>query len=154
MADRSERLRRLEDKEAIRNLIASYGPLADSGASQELAQLWTDDGEYDVGGYGTARGRDDIAALIESETHQELMRMGCAHILSPHAIRVDEEEATAAGYSVVWRRKDGAMEPWRVSWNVWQFVRRGSEWFVRRRINRPVGGPVDGESDFFLAAMR
>lgn len=154
MADPSERLRRLEDKEAIRNLIASYGPLADSGASQELAELWTEDGEYDVGGYGIARGRDEIAALIESETHQELMRMGCAHILSPHAIRVEEDVASAAGYSVVWRRKDAAMEPWRVSWNTWEFVRQGSDWRVQRRINRPMGSASDEDSHFLLNAMR
>lgn len=140
--------------EAIRNLIASYGPLADSGASLELARLWTEDGEYDVGGYGIARGHVEIAALIKSETHQDLMRMGCAHILSPHALRVEKDVASAAGYSVVWRRQDGVMEPWRVSWNTWTFVRRGLEWRVQHRVNRPVGSAADAGGDFLLNAMR
>ena len=42
MADLEQRLRALEDREAIRNLIASYGALADCGAADELAALWNE----------------------------------------------------------------------------------------------------------------
>jgi hypothetical protein len=51
------RLQALEDREAIRELIASYGPLADSGAADALSQLWVEDGRYAVGGMGEAKGR-------------------------------------------------------------------------------------------------
>lgn len=66
--DTNSRIGRLEDIEAIRNLIASYGPLADSGDAAGVAALWTEDGEYDVGGYGIAKGRMAIAALIDGST--------------------------------------------------------------------------------------
>jgi len=36
-----ERLQALEDREAIRALIARYGPLADSGDAAGVAALWT-----------------------------------------------------------------------------------------------------------------
>jgi hypothetical protein len=153
VVNQAARLRRLEDADAIRNLLASYGLLADSGASTELALLWTEYGEYDVGGYGTAKGRDAIAALIESETHQQLLQAGCAHILSPHVIEVVDERATAAGYSVVWRYNEGAMEPWRVSWNTWELVRQRSQWFVQRRINRPISMSIGHKNDLFMATL-
>jgi len=131
----------LLDREAIRNLIASYGPLADRGDAIGVASLWEEDGIYDVGGFGEARGRTAIAALIESETHHALMRAGCAHILSPHCIELDEDEATATGYSIVYRREAEGFAPWRVSENSWRLVRQpDGRWLVRLRINRPIEG--------------
>ncbi len=140
LADIEDRLRRAENAEAIRNLIASYGPLADSGDAAGVAALWTQDGEYDVGGFGISRGRKEIAALIESDTHRALMAQGCAHILSPHHITVDGDHAVAQGYSSVYRRQGEAFEVWRVSSNIWHFARQtDGSWLVKRRINRPIG---------------
>lgn len=140
MADIENRLRRAEDAEAIRNLIASYGPLADSGDAAGVAALWTQDGEYDVGGFGVSHGREEIAALIESDAHRELMAQGCAHILSPHHITIDGDHAEAQGYSSVYRRRDQRFEAWRVSSNIWHFARQADgSWLVTRRINRPIG---------------
>lgn len=140
MDDLAERLARLEDREAIRNLIASYGPLADCGDAAGVAALWTADGEYDVGGFGVASGRQAIAALIESDTHRNLMVRGCAHVLSPHRIELDGERAIATGYSTVYRHGDGAFQPWRVSANAWHLQRQGDgRWLVTKRVNRPMG---------------
>ena len=136
----AQRLQRLEDAEAIRNLIAHYGPLADSGDAVAVAALWTSDGVYDVGGYGVAKGRDAIAALISGDTHQALMRDGCAHILSGHHIELDGDRATATGYSMVVRKTDAGFETWRVSRNQWHLARqRDGRWLACERINRPVG---------------
>lgn len=137
------RLDRLESIEAIRNLIASYGPLADSGQAEAVAKLWHEDGEYAVGGFGCARGHDAIAALIRSPTHRELMANGCAHILSPHTMTLSGNEALATGYSIVMRKAGDAFEPWRVSANRWTFERRDGEWKVARRDNAPLDGSRD-----------
>lgn len=138
----NNRLTRLEDMEAIRNLIASYGPLADSGNAQRVAALWSPDGEYDVGGYGIAKGHAAIAALITGETHQALMAQGCAHILSPHHITLDNNDtAVATGYSTVFRKVGESYEPWRVSFNRWELTRQSDgKWLVDLRVNRPVDG--------------
>ena len=77
------RLAELEDREALRNLIARYGPLADTGNAAAIAAMWREDGVYEVGGYGEHAGHDAIAALFTAGTHLELMRGGCAHILGP-----------------------------------------------------------------------
>ncbi len=135
----NRRLQRLEDAEAIRNLIASYGPLADSGDAGGVAALWEDDGTYDVGGFGVAEGRDAIAALIAGDTHRALMAAGCAHILSPHHIILDGDRAQATGYSMVVRKTEAGFEPWRVSTNIWHLARQADgRWRVANRINRPV----------------
>lgn len=143
MADLNDPIRRLQDAEAIRNLIASYGPLADAGDAAGVAALWSEDGEYDVGGFGIARGRAEIAALIESDTHRALMAAGCAHVLSPHHITIDGASAQATGYSTVYRKSADGFEAWRVSSNEWYLARQDNgSWLVVRRINRPIGQPA------------
>ncbi|MCB2089465.1 MAG: nuclear transport factor 2 family protein [Sphingomonadaceae bacterium] len=144
--DLTSRLQRLEDLEAIRNLIASYGPLADSGDAQGLARLWAEDGEYAVGGFGTARGHAEIAALIEGEVHQQLMAGGCAHVLSPHRVMLDGVRAEATGYSVVFRKAGDSHEAWRVSANRWLLERTGAGWWVKRRENAPLDGTEGARS--------
>lgn len=136
----ARRVQALEDREAIRALIASYGPLADSGDAEGVAALWTPDGVYAVGGMGEARGRDAIAALIEGPLHQGLMADGCAHVLGPVAIQLETDRATATGHSVVFRRAGDGFEAWRASANRWALVRTEAGWLVERRDNQVLDG--------------
>ena len=137
----NDRLQRLEDIDAIRALIARYGPLADAGISKELAALWTEDGTYEVGNFGTAKGREEIAALIDSETHRGLMAQGCAHILPSPSITLNGDRATATGYSIVLRKVGDAWEAWRVSANRWELERQSDgEWLAAKRINQLLDG--------------
>lgn len=141
-----ERLRALEDAEEIRQLIARYGPLADAGDSAGVAALWTENGEYDVGGFRVARGRAEIAALIDGEVHRGLMAQGCAHVLSAPAITLAGDAAVAINHSVLLRRDGDGYAVWRASANHWELVREPEGWRVRRRINRPLeGGKVARE---------
>jgi SnoaL-like domain len=134
------RLRALEDKEAIRELIARYGPLADSGDAEGVAALWAEGGSYSVGGIVDAQGRDQVAALVTSELHRTLMAEGCAHTLGPVAIELNGDVAIARGYSVVFRKVDSGFEAWRVSANRWELERFETGWLVRRRVNAPLDG--------------
>ena len=145
------RLQQLQDADAIRNLIAGYGPLADAGDAQGVAALWAEDGEYDVGGFAVARGRDQITALIDDPFHCELMAQGCAHVLSPPAIALDEDRATAVNHSLVLRREGEGYAVWRAAANRWELVRTGEGWRVARRVNRPLDGSEDART--LLAAI-
>jgi uncharacterized protein (TIGR02246 family) len=140
MAKHEERLQALEDKEAIRNLIASYGPLADAGNAAGVTALFTEDGVYAVGGMGEAVGRAAITALIDGETHRQLMADGCAHVLGPVAITLNGDTATATGHSVVIRHKEGSFEIYRASANRWQLARTSQGWRVTRRDNSVLNG--------------
>lgn len=138
--DLATRLQALEDCEAIRALIARYGPLADSGDAAGVAGLWVEDGVYAVGGMGEARGRDAIAALIIGPVHQDLMATGCAHVLGPVTLHLEGDQATASGHSLVIRRSGEGIEIYRASANLWTLVRTGEGWRVRRRDNQLLDG--------------
>lgn len=141
------RLQALEDREAIRDLIARYGPLADSGDAAGVAALWTEDGSYAVGGMTEAKGHAAIAALIEGEMHRSLMSDGCAHVLGPVAIDLAAHTATARGHSVVFRADGaGGWTPFRVSANRWSLARTPEGWRVTRRENALLDGAVAAQA--------
>jgi uncharacterized protein (TIGR02246 family) len=136
------RMQVLEDREAIREMIARYGPLADRGDAQALAALWEADGTYDVVGFAIASGRAEIAALIDAPYHRELMADGCAHFLGPVAVTVDADSATAVGYSVVFRNREGMFSAFRVAANRWTLRRDADsgQWRVSHRANALLDG--------------
>ncbi len=87
-----------------------------------------------------ANGRAAIAGLIDGETHRQLMKDGCAHLLGPVAIELEGDVAIARGHSVVFRQTDAGFEVWRVSANRWELERGAQGWLVRRRVNAPLDG--------------
>ena len=145
-ADLPARIAILEDREAIRDLIARYGPLVDAGNCAGAAALWAEDGVYEVGGFGSYTGRAAIQALLEGESHQSLIHGGAAHVLSPPVIDLDGDSATARTYSVVFRKTGDSWEAHRASANSWHLVRVGTEWKVARRINRLLDGSPDARA--------
>jgi hypothetical protein len=121
------RLRVLEDREAIRDLIASYGPLAE-------------DGIYEVVGFAQAQGHAAIAALIEGDTHRALMADGCAHLLGPVTVEIANNTASARGHSVVFRHGPEGFAPYRVAANRWTLRRSADGWRVVHRRNALLDG--------------
>ncbi|WP_176593646.1 nuclear transport factor 2 family protein [Sphingobium sp. EM0848] len=140
------RIAALEDREAIRELIARYGPLADAGDCAGAAALWTEDGIYEVGGFGSYQGRAAIQALLEGESHQGLIHGGAAHVLSPPVIDLDGDCAIAHTYSIVFRKCGDNWEAHRVSANLWQLVRTDEGWKVSRRVNRSLDGSEEARA--------
>ena len=134
------RLQRLEDLEAIRMLIARYGPLADAGDADAVAGLWADDGRYAVGGMHEAVGRPAIAGFITGPAHHALMAAGCAHLLGPVAITLDGDGATAVGHSVLFEQRREGIAVARIAANRWQLRRGQAGWEVARRDNRLLDG--------------
>lgn len=140
MLELEARLRVLEDREAIRELIARYGPLADCGNATGAADLWVADGVYAIADFGEAKGHAEIAALIEGDNHRQLMADGCAHVLGPVAINLDSNTATARGHSLVLRWTGNGFEVHRVAANRWELVRTTEGWRVARRENALLDG--------------
>lgn len=139
-ADLAARLTALEDREAIRELIAQYGPAADAGDAEAVAGLWATDGVYHLAGFGEARGHAAIAALITGPVHQSLLAQGCAHVLGPVAITLDADRALARGHSLLLRWTGTTFELHRVSANRWELVRTAEGWRVARRENALLQG--------------
>lgn len=102
--EQEERLRRVEDAEAIRHLKALYGELADSrygpqgpkprgeleGIALEIASLFTDDAVWDGGrALGVCRGRQAIYERFRAPT----LTFSWHYFVKPQ-IRVDGDRAT------------------------------------------------------------
>jgi uncharacterized protein (TIGR02246 family) len=135
-----DRLNALEDREAIRDLIASYGPAADAGDAAAVAALWTEQGVYAVHGFAEARGHAEIAALITGPVHQALLAEGCAHLLGPVAITLAGDSAVARGHSLVLRWTGAEFAVHRVAANRWDLTRTADGWRVARRENALLQG--------------
>ncbi|QTV79048.1 nuclear transport factor 2 family protein [Microbacterium sp. NIBRBAC000506063] len=133
-----ERLRALEDRAAIAELIAQYGPAVDRGDADAVRALWSDDGEY--GFDDTVLDAEGIHSLVDLETHRDLMRRGCAHIISAPTIVLGGDAAVAITHSAVLAGTDRGWEPARVSANRWELVRTAQGWKVNRRLNRLLDG--------------
>jgi len=78
-----------EDRDEIRDLTARSCLYIDTGRSEEWAALWTEDGEFDLGGGRIVRGQDE---LREHAGHMEPGRVH--HLATNLVIDVDGDEAT------------------------------------------------------------
>lgn len=95
-----ERLTRLEDVEAIRTLITSYGRYVDERNWEAFIELFAEDNGTWNGGMGIAEGRDAIYEMMESSMGRE--NTGATgsghsnlHLVSNEFIDVEGETATA-----------------------------------------------------------
>ena len=140
MSDLERRVRALEDRRAIIDLVSRYGPAADSGDGEALAALWAPDGRYRFD--DTVLERADLPGLVDIDTHRAFMAAGCAHVLSAPRIDIaaDGESAIAVNHSVVLTHEDGVWRPARVSANRWQLVRTDDGWRVAGREVRLLDG--------------
>ena len=60
LAALERRIGLLEDQVAIYQLMAAYGPAADSGSTERATSLWAEDGVYDLHAR-VMTGRDELA---------------------------------------------------------------------------------------------
>lgn len=141
LQDLAARVDALEDRGAIVTLMTSYGPAIDAGDADAVAQVWTEDGEYDVD-TGVMRGHDEIRAMVRGSMHQGFIQGGCAHILEPGSVEVTGDTAVATCKSLL-VTADGAGGPFtvlRATANRWELVRVTGGWRCRRRIGRLLDG--------------
>lgn len=157
MSDIEDRLARIEgqlqalsDHVAVCQVIARYGPQADSADSLErglkVGALWAEDGVYDLAEGWAGQGPEGVAGLLDNDVHRALVRDGAAHIPSLPHVTVDGDRATAINYSRVYKHVDGAFVVWRVSVNNWTLTRTPQGWKVTQRTNRLLDGSDEGRA--------
>lgn len=160
LAAMEARLAALEDQVQIYQLMSAYGPLVDSGAADDVAELWTKDGVYDWGGgpapdptvelrqgaAGAAFGQPAIAAMVRGDYHQQIIGGGAGHVIGLPHVAVDGDSAVAISYSRLYRRDGDGFKVWRVAANRWELVRTSSGWRVLRRTNRVLDGSAEARA--------
>lgn len=135
VADLLDRVLALEDRAEIMTLIASYGPLVDSGDGHGAAGLWTPDGRYEVAGFSPWVGRPAIATIVDGPGHLRYLARGSAHAMGLPKITLSGDQATAVNYTQVFVR-DSDKGEWvadRVSVHLWELVRLNEGWRVENR---------------------
>lgn len=145
------RISRLEDELTIHRLIVRYGFAVDSGATDDMVELFTTDAVYEVdgaymadGGRYVLRGHDDLRAMIDSDRHRAL-RPRCAHTIGPITVELCGDVAHAVGYSrVYWGPGDDAALH-RLSANEWRLERSDGRWRIAYRRSVPIGTPLAQE---------
>lgn len=151
-----DRLRAVEDKLEILNLIASHPPAADTGADYYTKWSFTEDGVIDLGGGKGATGNDKIAAGQQSPGHLAAIAGGLAHFAGLPRIEVNGDEAVATSYLQILTPhptaephevpNHGASKGYRihrVGANRWELVRTNDGWKIKKRSMRSLDGTDD-----------
>src|SRR5438067_10900790 len=152
--DLDERIRLIEDRLEIYNLIASHPPSADTGADDYTASVWTEDGVFDRGAeFPRPTGRAAIAGGSSNPEHHRAIEQGIAHFAGLPYLRVTGDTAIAITYlqilvpdrvgpvfEVPNHGSSRGFHVHRVSANRWEFVRTEKGWKISRRTLRPLDG--------------
>jgi hypothetical protein len=142
-----ERVRQIEDRLDIYNLIASHPPSADTGSRAHVANAWTEDGTFDRGAeFGGPQPQRNSAGGIDSPEHMRAISRGLAHFSGLPYVRIDGDTAFAISYlqilvpdrvgpefEVPNHGKGRGFHVHRVSANRWDFVRTAEGWKIKSR---------------------
>ena len=165
-ASLEDRIRAIEDRLEIYNLIAGHPPSADTGAAAYAEAIYTEDGVFDRGpGLAGATGNKALGALLKSDAHQAAIAGGLAHFTGLPHIALDGDAAVVISYlQILTPKKSG--EPvevpnhgasrgyhiHRVVTNCWELVRTASGWKIKRRTIRLVDGS-EGSREILRGAL-
>lgn len=131
-----ERLRALEDRETIRELLVTYGRLLDDKDLRGYSNLFAEDGVWE-GGIGSATGPTEIYGMLD-RVYGQLAPDAYGndyHIMSDFVIDVDGEEATAwSRWTWIVEGDDGKPAVQRSGHYEDTLVKAEGEWKFRHRL--------------------
>ncbi len=140
-----DRLRRLEDIEAIRKLLNDYGRHLDRRDFQAYAELFAQDGVWD-GGFGAATGPAEIQAMMEKSIGGELIdgAQGNFHVLTNADIDVKGDAGLAwSRWTFVAQNPDKSARVLYAGRYDDQLIREDGRWKFKRR---QVSGDLPGQA--------
>lgn len=139
-----DRVRVLEDRAAIGEVLTAYGPAVDAGDAEAVGRLWAPDAVYDLD-LGVLNGRAAITEMVRTSPHQDYIHGGCGHLLDPINIRLDGDTAVATCHSLLVRRNadEDSFRVWRASANRFELTRIDGQWKITRRTARLLDGSAD-----------
>ena len=131
-----ERIRRLEDIEALRLLKSRYAEYCDNDYDpDQLASLFTQDAIWDGGVLGRAEGRDAIRAFFAVASR--VLPFAIHHVTNP-AIEIDGDRAT--GRWLLWQpcvHASGAQALWIAGRYQDEYRREDGDWRFSKVTIRP-----------------
>ena len=129
-----QRLQRLEDIEAIKQLIARYATAADHNADPAMmAPCFTEDAVWNCEGIGRWEGRDTIVSGLREVSTTQLS--WALHYMTQPIIEVADDGQSAAGEYYLWElakavQEDGGpdQDTWIGGWYESKFRKEGGDW--------------------------
>src|ERR1700687_3939181 len=149
-----DRIRAIEDRLEIYNLIASHPPSAHTAGRDHVAASWVEDGVFDRGeNLSNPRGRNTIADHVLSAGHQAAIAGGLAHFTGLPHVAIGGDTAVDTSYLqilVPQTQGDPVDVPnhgsgkgfriHRMTANRWELVRSAEGWKIKHRTLRQLDG--------------
>ena len=148
-----DRIRAIEDRLEIYNLIASHPPTSDTGSHGNVPSMFAEDAMLDLGGTKTASGRQTIAAMLQNPEHHQAIKGGLCHFAGLPHVTIDGDRAVVTSYLQILAAHPAADEIevpahgkskgyriHRVGANRWELVRTPQGWRIKRRTYRTLDG--------------
>jgi hypothetical protein len=147
-----DRIRDIEDRLEILNLIASHPPSADTGADFYARAVYAEDGVFDRGDKPGGISIDEYGKMMTGPEHTAALEGGLGHFAGLPYIELDGDRATVTTYLQILTPAQG--EPvavpnhgaskgfriHRLSANRWELKRTAKGWRIARRTLRPLDG--------------
>jgi len=162
--DIENRVRAIEDRLEIYNLIAAHPISADSAAGEFIAACWVEDGLFDRGELSKVQGRTAIAQEVFTPNHQAAIAGGIGHFASLPHVQISGDNAVVTSYlQIIVPETRGepldvpghgaarGFHQHRVSVNRWEFVRTDKGWQIKQRFARAIG--TDGAQKLLVRAF-
>jgi hypothetical protein len=159
-ASLEHRLRAVEDRLAIHQLIMSYPLAVDTRSLDYVGEVWTQDGVFDRGSadphkhsgdFEGAYGKDNILKEVGGPQLQASREAGLAHVMTAPHITIDGDTAAATNYVILIVGKPDDCRVRRPSANRWDLVRVDGRWLIRRRTLRLIDGSNASRELFRMA---
>ncbi len=131
----------VEDKDAIRELMAEYCFRLDDGHYNDMAALFTEDGTWDTA-FGRATGRAAIAELARGiRARAGADRPRSAHLVTNIVIALDDARARVRSNWIVMQSSPGGPKIGSGGAYADEIVERDGRWlFHYRKIDRFIAG--------------
>jgi ketosteroid isomerase-like protein len=126
----------LEDKDAIREVMAEYCFRLDNDRFADMAALFTEDGTWDTA-FGKGTGRAEIEALVHRIRQSATSRQRAIHHVTNIVIKLDGDGARAFSNWVVVQNSEQGPKIGSAGSYADQFTRQNGQWlFHYRKIDR------------------
>jgi len=142
-----DRLRALEDRQAIYQTICGYGYAVDGLNAASVGACYVDDGVYAVGDIGSFQGREAVEAITRDPGHRGLVAGGCAHMSTLPYVVIDGDRAVATCHTMVNLHGENGFYIGRLSASRIELARQVTgEWKIVHRQNYMLNGDPAGSA--------
>ena len=145
MMEIEQRLRALEDRQAICQTVCGYGYAVDGCNAEAVGSFYAERGVYAIGDVGAFEGREAVMAITERPTHRALVAAGCAHMSTMPYIVIDGDRAVATCHTMVPMHGENGFFIGRLSASRIELVcEADGQWRIVHRQNHMLSGSPAG----------